>query len=1222
MHTTLIARWLIYGTGSLSSQILKRIGYMITGSDSVLKTVLPVVLIGLFLCMMVILFWKALNDYEMSNLQSKLRIELEVFSKQFDSDLQNTFLSLQRMSKTFEFHHDVSEHEFMINAQSYLSYLPGVKSIIWTDSLSIVKWIAGLENTSALVNKELSLDIKIKNAYEKARALRTLTISEPVELLQGGIGFLVISPVFIDRHLKGYLLAAVRFNDWFDYHINKMSRTELLSRFSISFLFDHTIVYTLENIGKKAAASVQEEVTITIPDHTISIQFTPTPKYIKISTTKIPEFTLTLGCIVSILIACIVYLLQNANNQKWNLLLSKQKLENEITERKNADNELQQILMRAELAAKAGNIGIWTWNIKTNELQWNDRMYNLFDIPSDVKPTYTTWRDAVHKEDVSAAEKLLMMAVDGKAVFDTEFRVIHSDNTLHYIRAAARVERDSNGNALNVTGLNWDITHHRQTENDLQHLSEMQKIIMEISSENINVPSDQAPEAIQRAIKSMGLFVQSDRTYVFTYDFVNNVTSNTYEWCNYGISPQKERLQNISLDTIKSWIETHKAGEPAFITDVPGLEDGKLKELLMMQDIKSLVAVPMLNGKELTGFIGFDSVKTHHVYLETEISLLKIFAQTLVNIQSRIHFESAIAENEARIRLLINSTAEGIYGIDMNGNCTFANKMCAKILGYESTDVLLGKNMHNLIHHSYPDNTPRDVASCKIYNAFRVGNGVHADDDVLWKADGTCFPAEYWSYPQKVNGKITGAVVTFIDITERLNIARNIDQTRQNYETFFNTINDFLFVLDEKGNILHVNTTVIDRLGYSRDELSGKSILMVHPPEYREEAGKIVQEMLEGTLDMCPLPVMTKNGVYIPVETRINAGEWDNKPVIFGVTKDISRIKLSEEMFAKVFQMNPFACGLSTIDERKLIEVNEQFCSLLGFERSEVIGQTIYGLGAFSKDAADLILRSSDSNGRIINAEIDLTTKHGDIKHVLLSAENIYVQDKKYSYTVVHDITEQKNTQRCLDEERIRLSSILEGTNVGTWEWNIQSGKTVFNERWAEIVGYSLKELEPVSIATWKNLVHPDDLEMSSKLLGRHFNNELEYYECSIRMKHKSGDWVWVLDRGKVATWTEDGKPLLMCGTHQDITKEKDAIVEKEKLIAKLEKALSEVKMLSGMLPICSSCKRIRDDNGYWKQIESYIKEHSDAEFTHGMCPECARKLYPDIFSDDSLRNV
>jgi PAS domain S-box-containing protein len=1126
------------------------------------------------------------------------------------------------MSKTFEYHHDISEREFMINAQSYLSYLPGIKSLSWADSLANAKWVFGTENTSLLKKKELSFDKKRELAFEKARAMRAIAVSEPVELLQGGIGFLVISPVFFNDNLKGYLVAAVRFSDWFNFRINKMNKIDILSKFSISFLFDNKPVYTLESKNKPVVVSNIGATSISLPDHTINIQFVPTKNFIKISTTRIPLFTLLLGSIVSILIACIVYLLQNAYIQKWKLQVANDSLENEMQERRKADYELQKILKRAELAAKAGNMGIWTWNIETNELQWNDLMYDLFDIPQDVKPTYSIWHDTIHNDDISAVEKLLTMAVDGKAVFDTEFRIVHSDNSIHSISAAARVERDSNGKALTVTGLNWDITHHRQTENDLQHLADMQKIIMEISSQNINVPSELAPDAIQRAIKRMGEFVHSDRTYVFTYDFVNNVTSNTYEWCNTDISHQKDRLQNITLDNMKSWVKSHEAGEPVFIHDVPGMEDGKLKDLLMMQDIKSLVAVPMLNGKNLTGFVGFDSVKTYHVYLETEISLLKIFAQTLVNINSRIHFESAIAENEARMRLMINSTGEAIYGIDMNGSCTFANNMCAKILGYENNEVLLGKNMHELIHHSYADKTHMDVTCCKIHKALKGGNGIHADDDVLWKADGTCFSAEYWSYPQKVNEITTGAVVTFIDITERLNVARMLDQTRENYETFFNTINDFLFVLDEKGNILHVNTTVIDRLGYTRDELFGQSILMVHPPEFREEAGRIVQDMLQGTRDMCPLPVMTKSGGYIPVETRIKAGVWDNKQVIFGVTKDISRIKLSEEMFSKVFHINPFACGLSNIDDRKLIEVNEQFCSLLGFERSDAVGKTIYELNIFSKETADEILKQADSNGKFINAEVDLATKNGDIKHVLLSAENIFVQDKKYRYTVVHDITEQKNTQMCLDEQRIRLSSILEGTNAGTWEWNIQSGKTVFNERWAEIVGYSLIELEPVSIATWKDLVHPDDLEMSSKLLEKHFNKEFEYYECSIRMKHKNDKWVWVLDRGKVTSWTEDGKPLMMYGTHQDITKEKIALVEKENLIAKLEKALSEVKMLSGMLPICASCKRIRDDKGYWNQIESYIKAHSEADFTHGMCPECAKKLYPDIFSDDSKRNV
>jgi len=122
-----------------------------------------------------------------------------------------------------------------------------------------------------------------------------------------------------------------------------------------------------------------------------------------------------------------------------------------------------------------------------------------------------------------------------------------------------------------------------------------------------------------------------------------------------------------------------------------------------------------------------------------------------------------------------------------------------------------------------------------------------------------------------------------------------------------------------------------------------------------------------------------------------------------------------------------------------------------------------------------------------------------------------------------------------------RLSEVIWGTNIGTWEWNVQTGETVFNERWAEIVGYTLAELEPVSIDTWTALAHPGDLKRSEALLDRCFSRADETYSCEARMRHKHGNWIWVLDRGRVVEWTAEGKPLRMSGTHQDITEQKEA---------------------------------------------------------------------------------
>lgn len=146
------------------------------------------------------------------------------------------------------------------------------------------------------------------------------------------------------------------------------------------------------------------------------------------------------------------------------------------------------------------------------------------------------------------------------------------------------------------------------------------------------------------------------------------------------------------------------------------------------------------------------------------------------------------------------------------------------------------------------------------------------------------------------------------------------------------------------------------------------------------------------------------------------------------------------------------------------------------------------------------------------------------------------------------DAVEQEIIDRLEEHARQKLAaselmyrSVLEGTRIGTWQWNVQTGATIFNERWAEIVGYSLAELEPVDVNTWLRLAHPEDLKESAVLLDKHFAGELDFYDCKCRMLHKEGHWVWVHDRGKVISWTDDGKPLMMYGTHADITQQKVA---------------------------------------------------------------------------------
>lgn len=162
-------------------------------------------------------------------------------------------------------------------------------------------------------------------------------------------------------------------------------------------------------------------------------------------------------------------------------------------------------------------------------------------------------------------------------------------------------------------------------------------------------------------------------------------------------------------------------------------------------------------------------------------AIFNIFGATLCLIMMLIVFEKngregwdaliktnlQLEDNQDQLRLILDSAAEAIYGIDLDGNCTFCNKSCIKMLGYNDQSELLGKNMHEQIHHTREDGTPFPVHECRIFNAFVKGEGAHVDDELFWRADGTSFEVEYYSFPQIRNGEIIGAVISFRDITQR-----------------------------------------------------------------------------------------------------------------------------------------------------------------------------------------------------------------------------------------------------------------------------------------------------------------------------------------------------------------------------------------------------------------------------------------------------------------------
>ncbi|GAA3530407.1 PAS domain S-box protein [Zobellella aerophila] len=145
--------------------------------------------------------------------------------------------------------------------------------------------------------------------------------------------------------------------------------------------------------------------------------------------------------------------------------------------------------------------------------------------------------------------------------------------------------------------------------------------------------------------------------------------------------------------------------------------------------------------------------------------------------------------------------------------------------------------------------------------------------------------------------------------------------------------------------------------------------------------------------------------------------------------------------------------------------------------------------------------------------------------------------------------------QKLLTFNEQRLRTLIDSTECGTWEWQVQTGQLRLNERWVGMLGYRLDELEPISIETWTRLCHPDDKAHIDQLLTQHFDNQLDSIDTQCRLRHKDGHWVWVQNRGRVVSWTADDKPWLMSGLHMDITEQKQAEQALEHAYDLLEKS-------------------------------------------------------------------
>ncbi len=246
-------------------------------------------------------------------------------------------------------------------------------------------------------------------------------------------------------------------------------------------------------------------------------------------------------------------------------------------------------------------------------------------------------------DEQSAANVLqaLKRAIGSKQTQVFDLMIPHQNQKLTY---EARVSLLSNNNCLLLLR---EITNIRQLEHSLLHNNRLLQILTLLATRFINLPLSKTDEAINDALKQIGLFAEVDRVYIFDYRWEEAYMTNTYEWCSEGTSPEIENLKRVPNELIPDWVASHKNGEITVVEKLEQLDpDSELYKILEPQGIKSLITIPLMEENNCLGYVGFDAVKQYKSFTDIELSLLQIFAELLTNLKIKQRTDKLLKSNQ------------------------------------------------------------------------------------------------------------------------------------------------------------------------------------------------------------------------------------------------------------------------------------------------------------------------------------------------------------------------------------------------------------------------------------------------------------------------------------------------------------------------------------------------------------------------------------------------
>jgi len=607
-----------------------------------------------------------------------------------------------------------------------------------------------------------------------------------------------------------------------------------------------------------------------------------------------------------------------------------------------------------------------------------------------------------------------------------------------------------------------------------------------------------------------------------------------------------------------------------------------------------------------------------------------------------------IKENQNLLSTTLKCIGDAVITTDQTGLITFLNPTAEKLTGWQA-DEAVGKKL-NEVFNIINEKTGRKAVN-PIQKILEKGivTGL-ANHTLLITKKGLRIPIDDSGAPIKdENGRVRGAVLVFRDITEKRLAQTALQQEKNLLRTVIDNIPDKIYAKNTDGVFILCNTAVLERMGKSdQSEVIGKTDFDLLPRELAAQFYANEQAIIrtgaplighEEPLDQSPQGLRWNLATKVPL--RDNEGRIIG---IVGIGRDITKRKQAEmeleqerNLLLTLLDNTPDHIYFKDLGSR-FLRMSKSQAERFGLtDPKAAIGKTDFDF--FTEEHARAAFRDEQkiiqSGQPVIGIEERETWPDGSetwvstTKMPLINKDGVIVG----TFGISRDITDRKKAEKDLKKaltnlqnNQKKLKNIINGSPIPQFFIDQDHKVVYWNDALAKMSGIRAEEVVGTD-NHWKAFYREKRPCLPDLLIDRKTESLPVWYSDKIKKSEliedgysgtgffsqlgKDGKWIYFTS----ATIQDTNNKIIgALETLEDITDRIQAEEQREKIIRELQEASKKINTLSGLIPICASCKKIRDDKGYWNSVESYIHEHSDVKFTHGICPDCMKKLYPEFY--------